>query len=163
VTLLFLVPACSDEEAEPTQASSDGHDHSHDFGDADVDDFRFVLGKPGEPAAATRTVSVEALADYRFSPRSLEVKAGETVTFEVTNRDKLEHEFVLGNEQYQELHDTQMRAGGVFHDYSSYSVHVMPGETRSVTWTFERSGRVLFACHVAGHYEEGMLGEIRIS
>jgi uncharacterized cupredoxin-like copper-binding protein len=160
---LLPVAACSDEPAPAEGAASgDGHDHSHDFGE-NTDNFRFVLGAPGDAASATKTVKVEARDGFRFSPSSLRVRAGETVTFEITNRDRIEHEFILGNRDYQDLHDTQMKAGGVYHDYSEFSVHVSPGQTATVTWTFEESGRVLYACHVSGHYDAGMIGEIRIS
>jgi uncharacterized cupredoxin-like copper-binding protein len=91
------------------------------------------------------------------------VDAGETVTFEVTNSDKIPHEFILGNAAYQELHNNQAEAGGVYHDYSAYSVHVVPGDTIGLTWTFQESGRVEFACHVEGHYDQGMIGKIVIS
>jgi uncharacterized cupredoxin-like copper-binding protein len=162
--LAILAPACSDDptSAAGEETSSNGHDHSHDVGE-NTDNFRFVLGTPGDATAATKTVQVDARENFRFSPASLDVAAGETVTFEVTNRDEVEHEFVLGNRQYQDLHETQLKAGGVYHDYSQFSVHVSPGATASVTWTFEESGRVLYACHVAGHYDAGMVGEISIS
>ena len=159
---LFLLPACSDEPAPDSAATGDGHDHSHDFGSS-VDNHAFTLGVPGDPASATRTVKVDATKGFTFSPESLKVEAGETVTFEVTNRDKVEHEFVLGNSNYQDLHESQLKAGGVYHDYSSFSVHVSPDQTASVTWKFERSGRILYACHVSGHYDAGMIGEIKIS
>lgn len=161
--LLLLSAACSDEPSPAADGpTSEGHDHSHDVGE-NTDNFRFILGTPGDAASASKTVEVDALEGFRFSPRSLDVKAGDTVTFEVTNSDKVDHEFILGNKEYQELHDTQMKAGGVYHDYSQFSVHVEPGATASVTWTFEETGRVLYACHIAGHYDAGMIGAISIS
>ena len=161
---LLIAPACSDDPApaDAPAGGGDGHDHSHDFGET-TDNFAFILGVPGDAASATRTVKVDAEKEFAFSPKSLQVDAGETITFEVTNSDEVDHEFVLGNRNYQDLHESQLKAGGVYHDYSAYSVHVGPGQTASVTWTFKRSGRVLYACHVPGHYDEGMFGEIRIS
>lgn len=156
--------ACSDEPSstDQEQASEDGHDHGHDFGETG-DNFKFALGTPAEPAAADRTVKVEAVEGFAFEPVSLKVAKGETVTFEVTNSDNIEHEFVLGNKDYQELHESQVEAGGVFHNYSDYSVHVMPGETMSIAWTFDTAGRLEFACHVGGHYDRGMFGKIQVS
>ena len=159
---LFVLPACSDEPAPASEPTGGGHDHSHDFGSSD-NNFAFILGVPGDAAMATRTVKVDTVNGFAFTPESVKVEAGETVTFKVTNRDKVEHEFVLGNSNYQDLHESQMKAGGVYHDYSEYSVHVLPGQTASVTWRFERSGRIEYACHVAGHYDAGMIGEIRVS
>ena len=156
--------ACSDDPkpSEEPAASGDGHNHEHDVGEA-VDNFEFALGKPGDEAAATRTVEVETKPGFKFAPEGVRVEAGETVTFTVTNTDKVDHEFVLGNKPYQDLHESQVEAGGVYHNYSDYSVHVQPGDTQSFTWTFDTAGRILFACHVAGHYKAGMVGEITIS
>lgn len=155
--------ACSDEpKPDEPAASDDGQGKEHDVGEAD-DNFDFALGKPGDEAAATRTVEVETKPGLKFAPTGVQVKAGETVTFTVTNTDKVDHEFVLGNKPYQDLHESQVEAGGVYHDYSDYSVYVQPGDTQSFTWTFERAGRILFACHVAGHYKAGMVGQITIS
>lgn len=135
---------------------------SHDYG-VTGDNFAYALGVPGEESAATETIKVDATKGFTFAPDSLEVRRGETVTFAVTNRDKIPHEFVLGNKQYQDLHETQMKAGGVNHDYGAFSVRVKPGETQSVTWKFEKRGKILFACHLPGHYDEGMFGRLDVS
>ena len=167
IAVIFCLAAlattgCSDGASSSEEQQTDGHDHSHDFGQTG-DNFEFTLGEPADAGDATRTIEVDAVERFRFVPSSLEVAAGETVTFRVTNRDQIEHELILGNKDYQRLHESQVQAGGVYHNYSDYSVHVMPGETRSFTWTFQRPGRIQFACHVEGHYDEGMIGRIRIS
>ena len=165
LSAVLLLTGCSDDDddgdvsAAPTD---DGHGHAHSVGPP-TENFAFTLGRPPDPGTTPEeTIEVRTMRGFRFEPGEVEVAAGETVRFVVENTDKVPHEFVLGNEPYQQVHDSQASSGGVPHDYSAYSVHVDPGQTRSFEWKFDRSGRVLFACHVPGHYERGMIGEIRI-
>lgn len=161
-SILVLLAACGgghDHDGEAA-AGDDGHAHSHEHspeGDAASVDF----GAPGDPAAATRTVEVVADDPYRFRPEGLEVESGETVTFVVTNEGRQEHEFVLGDAQYQEAHAEEMAAGEMHHEGNA--VMVAPGATEELTWTFPESGEVLYGCHVAGHFQGGMVGAIRVS
>jgi uncharacterized cupredoxin-like copper-binding protein len=39
-------------------------------------------------------------------------------------------------------------------------VHVLPGETRELTWTFSGAEFPVFACHVVGHWKAGMTGTV---
>ena len=161
VGLLVLLAACggghdhADEAAGDSQADSHEHSHEHPAPEA------FGFGAPGSPSAATRTVEVVTEDPYRFAPRALEVESGETVTFVVTNEGRHDHEFVLGDVQYQESHAEEMTAGGMHHEGNA--VTVAPGATEELTWTFPETGQVLYGCHVAGHYDAGMVGAIRVS
>lgn len=38
-----------------------------------------------------------------------------------------------------------------------------PGETKSVTTTFDERGTTMYACHEPGHYAGGMVGTITIT
>ena len=38
------------------------------------------------------------------------------------------------------------------------SVHVLPGETKELTWAFSGPQLPAFACHVPGHWKSGMTG-----
>jgi uncharacterized cupredoxin-like copper-binding protein len=40
------------------------------------------------------------------------------------------------------------------------SVHVLPGETKELTWAFSGPELPTFACHVAGHWKAGMTGTV---
>jgi uncharacterized cupredoxin-like copper-binding protein len=53
------------------------------------------IGQPGDPAEATETVEI-VMNDNYFEPESIDVKAGSTVRFVVTNEGGLLHEFNLG-------------------------------------------------------------------
>lgn len=128
---------------------------------------------PGNVAAASeadRKIEVDANDSLEFDPGTIEVEVGETVTFVVTNSGDAVHEFVLGNETYQEEHEEEMSGGdehGEGHGGSemedeSNAVSVAPGATQEITWTFTEAGEVLFGCHEPGHYDGGMVGAIEV-
>ena len=41
-----------------------------------------------------------------------------------------------------------------------YMVHVEPGKTGEMVWTFDKSGEIGFACLIPGHFEAGMTGKV---
>jgi uncharacterized cupredoxin-like copper-binding protein len=150
----------------PLMASSD---HTYSFGHA-------------SPAAqATRTIEV-TLGDMYFQPRSLQVKAGETVHIVVTNKGQLLHEFNLGDAAMHAAHQQEMvkmqqsgmlqptgmnhaamdMSPGAMKHNDPNSVLVEPGKTAELTWTFSKASDVLFACNIPGHYQAGMVGKIEI-
>lgn len=136
-----------------------GGDTGGHEGHAGMGDGGMVPGGPAEASEATRKIEVAAFDQLRFDPASIEVSAGDVVTFVVTNEGKSEHEFVLGDSEYQEAH-----AGDMEHDMGmGNAVTVPPGETEELTWRFDESGEVLYGCHVDGHYDGGMVGTIDVS
>ena len=108
----------------------------------------FVAGT----AAAPRVVRVIAGPDYSFSPSTISVARGETVTFEVTSMGGLVHEFMVGP------------ADAVAADAAGTPEVADIGmmQTKSVTYTFDGPGPYAFACHATGHYEAGMRGTIAV-
>lgn len=133
-----------------------GHE-DHGLGGSDGGTSSF--GEPGDAADADRTIEVEATEDLKFDPAALDVAQGETITFEVTNDASIEHEFVLGDAAYQDSHGEDMAEGM---DHSENGVTLEPGATEQITWTFSEAGEVLYACHVAGHYDAGMKGTVTV-
>ena len=155
---VFLLAACGgDDPGDQPDIAAHDHDHSHD----DAATGGFAFGSPGNPGEATRTVEVKATAPFRFDPDDLELKAGETVTFVVSNEDDIVHEFVIGDRAYQDAHEEEMAAGAMHHEGNAVTVE--PGDTQELTWTFSAEGEVLYGCHVAGHYDQGMVGAIDVS
>ena len=65
------------------------------------------IGQPAAAASATRTVNIE-MTDLAFSPKTLEVKAGETVRFVLINKGQLLHEFNLGDAAMHAEHQKEM-------------------------------------------------------
>ncbi len=112
-------------------------------------------GSPGFVAGTTsapRVVRILATPDLRFTPDTVQVQPGETITFEVTTMGPTTHEFMVGpaaevaadKEGTPEIADIGMMA------------------TKSLTYTFTGPGPFAFACHEPGHYEAGMTGTIAV-
>ena len=121
----------------------------------------FWFGHPGKAAEVGRTIEMSA-TDIRFTPKTVAVKVGETVKFQVTNSGKLDHEFLLGDVGGQVEHDKEMLTMGSMKMAHINGVSIAPGKTASLIWTFTKSGSLQYACHVPGHYLAGMVGQLTI-
>lgn len=126
----------------------------------DGDDLSTPFGRPGHQKSVSRTVTIKMSDTMRFSPDSLTVKKGETIRFVVRNEGKLLHEMVLGTEKSLEEHAALMRKFPEMEHDEPYMVHVEPGKTGEMVWTFDKSGQIGFACLIPGHFEAGMTGKV---
>lgn len=104
------------------------------------------------------TVVVE-IDHSRFDVSSLPVAAGTTVTFVVVNRDPINHELIVGP---PEVHDRHRDGAERRHRPVPGEVSVPAQERRVTTYTFDTPGTVEFACHLPGHYDYGMRGEVEV-
>jgi len=103
---------------------------------------------------------IEIRARYsRFDPAAIEVRAGDAVTFVVTNDDPIPHEFILGTLAEQLAHE---RGPDEDHDGTPGAASLEPGTTETVTFTFDAPGTYRYACHLAGHYAYGMFGTVTV-
>ena len=79
-----------------------------------------------------------------FSPKTFEVKAGQTVILSVSSKDQWTHVF--------KFRDTSL---------SNIAVGVAPGETRMITFiTPKKIGDYEFFCDVPGHTNRGEVGKM---
>lgn len=112
----------------------------------------------GDSKAQGRTIRV-TMTDNKFSPASVEVTKGETVTFSFVNDGKVDHEALLGDDMAQDTHEKDMAKGGGMDgmDHGGSDVlTVKPGKTGTLTHTFAATGTTLIGCHEPGHYSSGM-------
>lgn len=117
-----------------------GHDESHG----------------GSAAEASRTVEVE-MRDIAYEPAAVTVQAGETVKFVFRNVGEAVHDAFVGDGAAQAEHENDMRKSeGPHHGDDDHAVTVKPGDTASLTYTFDQPGSVLIGCHQPGHYQAGM-------
>ena len=127
-----------------------------------------------EPAKTARGRVIEiTMKEFTFSPRSITVSPGETVTLKFTNVGALEHEFMAGR--------APVPSRGYTEDWLKRAVpalanHTHPGEEHlgegirvSADWgnqvtlvVPEAKGTYEFGCFIAGHYEAGMKGSITV-
>lgn len=141
-------------------AHGEAHVQKQSFNAAAVEQKAF--GKAGDPKKSTRTIRIVMDDDMRFRPGRVTVRLGETVTFVVTNKGKILHEMVIGTPQELQEHAVMMKKfPGMEHD-EPHMAHVQPTTSASLVWTFNRAGEFDFACLIAGHFEAGMVGKIKV-
>ena len=145
----------------------------------------YDFGQPAPAAKATRSVEV-VMGDMSFTPKAIDIKAGETVRFVLVNKGQLLHEFNLGDAAMHARHQQEMmkmQQSGMLtptgmkemdhgstagmdhamkHDDPN-SVLVGPGKTAELTWTFTKATNLEFACNIPGHYQAGMVGKLTVS
>ena len=120
-------------------------------------------GIAGDAAAVKRTVEIKMLDTMHFAPDVIQVRTGDTVKFVLSNTGRMQHELVIGTKKELDEHAALMlKFPNMEHD-EPYMAHVAPGKTGEVIWTFNRAGEFDFACLMAGHYQAGMSGKIRVT
>jgi uncharacterized cupredoxin-like copper-binding protein len=119
-------------------------------------------GIAGNAKANIRTIEIGMTDAMRFSPDRLEVRQGETVRLVIKNSGAMMHEFVLGTKKELDEHGALMvKFPGMEHDEPNMA-HVAPGKRGEIVWSFNRAGDFDFACLIAGHYQAGMVGKIKV-
>jgi uncharacterized cupredoxin-like copper-binding protein/Cu/Ag efflux protein CusF len=119
-------------------------------------------GIAGDAKAVKRTIEVTMSDAMRFTPDSIEVRQGEVVKFVVKNGGKTLHEMVIGDKKTLDEHAAlMMKFPNMEHD-EPYMAHVGAGKASEMIWNFNRPGEFEFACLVAGHYQAGMVGKIKV-
>ncbi|MBI2867491.1 MAG: hypothetical protein HYX97_04045 [Chloroflexi bacterium] len=121
--------------------------------------------------------------EFSFTPRLLELTAGQPVQLVFHNHGKLEHDLAVTNflgsvqnasmdmheeeatedhEETGEMHGTESETHMDEDEHHGVAMHVhaMPGETESTTVIPESSGTYTMVCTVPGHKEAGMVGEL---
>lgn len=125
---------------------------------------------PTLAGAEGRVVKI-TMTEFGFSPRTITVTAGETVTFHLVNAGAIEHELMVGT------HPTPSR--GYANDWlkgaaPALAAHSHPGEEHlgegvrvPADWSSTvklviplEKGTYEFGCFIAGHYEAGMRGTL---
>lgn len=114
-------------------------------------------GSPGSPQEETIAITIEHSA---FEPSALTVEAGTEVTFVIRNNDPIDHEFILGDEEVQAVHEKGTEA---HHGGKPGEVSIPAGARRTTTFVFDSPGELIFGCHLPGHYDYGMRGLVRIT
>ena len=95
----------------------------------------------------------------RFVQDHLRIRAGTLVHFEVRNADPIRHELVVGPDSVHALHGAGHEAT---HPPVPGEVTVDPHQTGDTFYVFDQPGVTRFACHLPGHYQYGMKGEIEV-
>lgn len=121
-----------------------------------------TFGQPGKASQVSRTITISMKDNMRFTPANITVKRGETVKFVVKNEGKLKHEMVLGSAKALKAHAEMMRQSPDMQHDDPNQVSLDAGQAGELIWQFSRAGKVDFACLQAGHFEAGMVGNIKV-
>ncbi len=120
-------------------------------------------GIAGEAKDVKRTIKLSMSDTMRFTPDKIEVKQGETVRITLKNDGKVLHEMVIGSKKELDEHAALMLKFPTMEHDEPYMAHVPPGKTGEIIWTFNKAGEFDFACLIAGHYQAGMVGKIKVA
>jgi uncharacterized cupredoxin-like copper-binding protein len=168
-----------------SEASSTGHGSSgHGMEHGAAGHHSAAVGSVGKASEVSRTIDVVMMDNY-YEPEKIDIKAGETVRFQVVNKGALVHEFNIGTADMHKGHQKEMMMmvqhgiiqggqlnremmkmdignGQTMEHNDPNSVLLAPGETAEIIWTFPSDAKLEFACNVPGHYQSGMVGDIAI-
>ena len=154
----------------------------HSFAYADKN---MKIGSKGKENEVSRVIKVVMYDNY-YEPSSFQIKAGETIKFEVENAGMLVHEFNIANKMMHMKHQPEMikmveneilladsidkekmkkmakmdKAMGHSH---SNSVLLEPKQKGEIIWKFDNAVNIEVACNVPGHYQVGMIAKVDIN
>ena len=69
---------------------------------------------------------------------------------------------MIGTKDELEAHAALMRKFPNMEHDEPYMAHMPAGQKGEIVWTFNRAGEFDFACLIAGHYQAGMVGKVRV-
>lgn len=100
-----------------------------------------LIGKAGDPAKVTRSVTVDMNDTMRFTPASISVREGEVIRFAVRNSGRLKHEMVIGSANELKEHAQLMAKFPDMEHAEPNQVTLAPGKTGNIIWQFGRRGK----------------------
>ena len=89
------------------------------------------------------------LEDFRFTPNRIDAKVGVPLTVRLTNKGTERHDL-----NFEALHMPGL---------AGVESQLEPGETRTITLTFDQPGTHTFICTLPGHAAAGMTGAAYVS
>jgi len=144
-----------------------------------------MIGEKGKLSEVNRTVEIKMYDNY-FEPNEIKIKKGETIKFIVSNYGELVHEFNIATKEMHIKHQPEMmkmveheillvdridkekmkqmakKDHSMAHSHSN-SVLLEPNEIGEIIWKFSTNTNLEAACNVPGHYEIGMVADIKIN
>ena len=147
-------------------------------------DKNMKIGSKGNENEVSRVIKV-IMHDNYYEPNSFQVKAGQTIKFEVENIGELVHEFNIANKMMHMKHQPEMQKmveneillsdsidkakmkkmakidKSMAHSHSN-SVLLEPKQKGEIIWKFDNAANIEIACNVPGHYQAGMIALVNI-
>ena len=144
-----------------------------------------MIGEKGKLSEVTRTIEIKMYDNY-YEPKEIKIKKGETIKFIVHNYGELVHEFNIATKEMHIKHQSEMmkmveneilladridkkkmkemakKDHSMGHSHSN-SVLLEPNQSAELIWKFSNNANLEAACNVPGHYEVGMVADIKIN
>ena len=144
-----------------------------------------MIGEKGKLSEVNRTIEIKMYDNY-FEPNEIIIKKGETIKFIVSNYGELVHEFNIATKEMHIKHQPEMmkmveheillvdridkekmkqmakKDHSMAHSHSN-SVLLEPNEIGEIIWKFSTNTNLEAACNVPGHYDVGMVADIKIN
>ena len=144
-----------------------------------------MIGEEGKLSEVNRIFEIKMYDNY-YEPSEIKVKKGETIKFIVYNYGELVHEFNIATKEMHIKHQPEMmkmvenlilladkidkkkmkemakKDHSMAHSRSN-SVLLEPSEIGEIIWKFSTNAILEAACNVPGHYEIGMVADIKIN
>ncbi|MDC0054731.1 cupredoxin domain-containing protein [Candidatus Pelagibacter sp.] len=144
-----------------------------------------MIGEKGKLSDVNRTIEIKMYDNY-FEPNVLNIKKGETIKFIVYNYGELVHEFSIATKEMHIKHQPEMMKmveyeilladiidkekmkemskndHSMAHSHSN-SILLEPNKIGEIIWKFNTNANLEVACNVPGHYEAGMVADIKIN
>ena len=147
-------------------------------------DKNMKIGFKGKEDEISRIIKVIMYDNY-YEPNSFQIKSGETIKFEVENAGMLVHEFNIANKMMHMKHQPEMQKmaeNGILLAFSidkekmkkmakmdksmghshSNSVLLEPKQKGEIIWKFDNAMNIEIACNVPGHYQIGMVADVKL-
>ena len=113
-----------------------------------------AVGCSPRPTTVTITIRYSA-----FEPAEITVLAGVPVTFQLVNDDPIDHEWLIGDDEFHAAHRTGTHAA---HGDVPTEVTIPALETATTTITFDEPGEYAYICHLPAHEAYGMVGVLTV-
>lgn len=113
-----------------------------------------VAGCAPGPRTVTLTIHYTG-----FDRTELSVPRGVPITFVLVNEDPIDHEWLIGDDEFHAAHRTGTHAT---HDDVPTEVTIPALETARTTITFDEPGTFAYVCHLPGHEAYGMVGKLTV-
>ncbi len=106
-----------------------------------------LLRTPGPGPAGAHAGPVEiAMEEMRFDPNRIDARVGDTLTLRVINRGAQRHDL-----NFQSIHMPSL---------AGTEAILEPGQSMTLTLTFDQVGEHAFSCTIPGHAAAGMTGAV---
>lgn len=106
-----------------------------------------LLRTPGPGPAGAHAGLVEiAMEEMRFDPNRIDARVGDTLTLRVVNRGAQRHDL-----SFQSIHMPSL---------AGREAILEPGQSMTLTLTFDQVGEHAFSCTISGHAAAGMTGAV---